>query len=63
MIRVKHICETDGYKLYVSGSGQFLLTYVTQSFDPNDPEIGTYTCGMYLYSGSLNNGRYIADLH
>ncbi len=61
MIRVKQICETDGYKLYVSGSNQFLTTYITESFDSDDPEVGTYTYGMYLYSGSLDNGRFIAD--
>jgi len=61
MIRVKYICETDGYKLYVSSSGQFLKTHISQSFDSDDPEIGTYSYGMYLYSGSLNNGRFISD--
>ena len=61
MIRVKHICEQDGYKLYVSGSGQFLINYIPASLDLDDPEIGTYTHGIYLYSGSLDNGRYIAD--
>jgi len=59
MIRVKHICETDGYKLYVSGSGQFLTTYTTEPFDSSDPEIGTYTYGRYIYSGS--EGKFICD--
>ena len=61
MIRVKQICEQDGYKLYVSSSGKFLINHVPTSFDLDDPEIGTYSHGMYLYSGSLNNGRFIAD--
>ena len=61
MIRVKQICETDGYKLYISGSNQFLVNYMPTSFDSNDPEVGTYTYGSYLYSGSLDNGRFIAD--
>ena len=61
MIRVKYICEPDGYKLYTSGSGKFLKTVLSQSFDPSDPEVGTYTHGIYLYSGSLDNGRYIPD--
>ena len=61
MIRVKQICETDGYKLYVSGSNKFLINYIPTSFDSDDPEVGTYTHGIYLYSGSLDNGQYIAD--
>tara|TARA_B100000214_G_C23864862_1_gene579789 strand:- start:632 stop:811 length:180 start_codon:yes stop_codon:yes gene_type:complete len=59
MIRVKYICETDGYKLYVSSSGQFLKTYISQSFDSSDEEIGSHCYGMYVYSGS--EGRFIAD--
>ena len=61
MIRVKQICESDEYKLYVSSSGQFLINHIPTSFDTGDPEIGTYSHGMYLYSGSLDNGRFIAD--
>lgn len=61
MIRVKYICEPDGYKFYISGSGQLLKTRLSQSLDPDDPEVGTYTHGIYLYSGSLDNGYYIAD--
>ena len=59
MIRVKYICETDGYKLYVSSSGQFLKTYISQSFDSSDEEVGSYCHGVYVYSGS--KGRFIAD--
>ena len=59
MIRVKHICETDGYKLYVAGSGQFLKTYKEASFDPSDPEVGDYVYGIYVYNGS--EGRFIPD--
>ena len=59
MIRVKHICETDGYKLYVSSSGQFLKTHISQSFDPSDLEVGDYSYGMYIYSGS--KGKFIPD--
>lgn len=59
MIRVKYICETDGYKLYVSSSGQFLKTFISQSFDPLDDEVGSYCYGIYVYSGS--EGKFTAD--
>ena len=59
MIRVKFICEVDGYKMYTSESNQFVTTYLSESFSPNDPEIGTYSYGMYLYSGSEK--KFISD--
>tara|TARA_R110000796_G_scaffold74531_7_gene167683 strand:+ start:2559 stop:2738 length:180 start_codon:yes stop_codon:yes gene_type:complete len=59
MIRVKLICETDGYKMYTSESGHFVTTYLSESFSPDDPEIGEYTYGMYLYSGSIKS--FISD--
>lgn len=59
MIRVKYICEPDGYKLYTSESGQFITVYMSASFDPSDPEIGDYSYGKYLYSGSKK--IYIQD--
>ncbi len=59
MIRVKYICEPDGYKLYTSESGQFITIYKSASFDLSDPEIGNYSYGKYLYSGSLK--KFIPD--
>jgi hypothetical protein len=59
MIRVKYICETDGYKMYTSASGVFVGTYVSASFSPDDPEIGDYSYGIYCYSGSEK--KYIPD--
>lgn len=59
MIRVKYICEPDGYKLYTSESGQFIEIFTSHSLDPSDPEIGDYSYGKYLYSGSKK--IYIQD--
>jgi hypothetical protein len=59
MIRVKYICEPDGYKLYTSESGRFIKIFTSHSLDPSDPEIGDYTYGKYLYSGSKE--IYIQD--
>lgn len=59
MIRVKFICETDGYKMYTSESGTFVGTYLSASFPEDDPEVGEYSYGMYLYSGS--DKSYIPD--
>lgn len=59
MIRVKYICETNGYNMYYSESGDFFKTFLTESFNPTNPEIGTYSYGDYLYSGSRE--WYIAD--
>lgn len=59
MIRVKYICEQDGYKLYTSESGDFITTYLSASFSIDDPEVGEYSYGMYLYSGSEK--KYIPD--
>ena len=59
MIRVKYICETEGYKMYYSESGDFFKTFFSESFDPNDPEIGTYSYGAYFYTGSKE--WYVSD--
>ncbi len=59
MIRVKYICETNGYNMYYSESGDFFKAFLTESLNPTNPEIGTYSHGDYLYSGSRE--WYIAD--
>ena len=59
MIRVKFICEIDGYNMYYSESGDFFKTYLKEPFNPSNPEVGNYSYGDYLYSGS--EGWYVAD--
>lgn len=59
MIRVKYICEVDGYNMYYSESGDFFKTYLKEPFPPSDPEVGTYSYGDYLQSGS--EGWYVPD--
>jgi len=52
MIRVKYICEVNGYNMYYSESGDFFKTYFSESFDSKDPEVGDYSYGSYMYTGS-----------
>lgn len=59
MIRVKYICEIEGYKMYYSESGNFFKTFFPETFDSNDPEIGTLSYGSYFYTGSKE--WYIPD--
>ncbi len=59
MIRVKYICEVNGYNMYYSESGDFFKTYFSESFDSKDPEVGSYSYGSYMYTGSRE--WYVAD--
>ena len=48
-MRVKYICETHGYIVYNSSSGDFVATASinTPSFDKNDPEVGDFYFGTW----------------
>ena len=59
MIRVKYICEIDGFKMYYSESGNFFKTFFSETFDSSDPEIGALSYGSYFYTGSKE--WYIPD--
>lgn len=48
-MRVKYICETHGYMVYNSSSGDFIATASINDpvFDPKDPEVGDYQYGTW----------------
>lgn len=47
IIEVKYICETNGYNLYRKDNNEFIKLYFAQDIDVNDPEIGSYSYGLY----------------